>query len=476
MSKYSEKDCIKFKQKGITLIALIITIIVMLILSGVVLELVIGENGLINTAKSAKKESNYSEAKESLELFLLDIKTQVIDEERRATVVTDCDKLIGKDNITENDIKYENDYALIKYKNYEFKVDEQLRIIDSKQDENGNNNNDNNGTTYETTANIFDYSQGARVTYVTNIYSNSGQLMNGGYTGVNTAVGNNTESFWLASNYWNVQGCLENDSSIGNISYLHNGELKAEKSATTLIGRNTDKQTIIIDPRAYYGDTQNYTFEIDDLYLASANSDGDVGRFSIYISSGDENVATDPNDSSWEYVTEGEITTVAKNEKVYTGNLKFKYIKLDISSRNCGYMELAAIKGFKKIGTDGGIQLLAKQEGKKINIIASDDNSGISEIQIKRPNGAVTSEKINFFKNYSTKVNATQNGTYAITAINKEGTSKEIKIAINGLGQDADIYEYEGNLFNYNQGTRVTYATNVYRSFRTSSKWRIYWI
>ena len=40
-------------KNGITLIALIVTIILMLILAGVVISLTIGENGLINTAKYA---------------------------------------------------------------------------------------------------------------------------------------------------------------------------------------------------------------------------------------------------------------------------------------------------------------------------------------------------------------------------------------------------------------------------------------
>ena len=43
------------RNRGITLIALIITIIIMLILVGVVLTLSIGENGLFNTAKYASR-------------------------------------------------------------------------------------------------------------------------------------------------------------------------------------------------------------------------------------------------------------------------------------------------------------------------------------------------------------------------------------------------------------------------------------
>ena len=38
------------KQKGITLIALVITIIILLILAGVVINLTLGENGIIRLA------------------------------------------------------------------------------------------------------------------------------------------------------------------------------------------------------------------------------------------------------------------------------------------------------------------------------------------------------------------------------------------------------------------------------------------
>lgn len=50
------------KEKGITLIALIITIIILLILAGVTISLTLGDNGLFNTAKRAV--SNYTNAAE----------------------------------------------------------------------------------------------------------------------------------------------------------------------------------------------------------------------------------------------------------------------------------------------------------------------------------------------------------------------------------------------------------------------------
>lgn len=41
------------KENAITLIALVITIIILLILAGVTINILIGENGLFNTAKNA---------------------------------------------------------------------------------------------------------------------------------------------------------------------------------------------------------------------------------------------------------------------------------------------------------------------------------------------------------------------------------------------------------------------------------------
>ena len=48
---------INSKNNGITLIALVITIIVLIILAGVAISLTIGENGLLNRTKYAKEES-----------------------------------------------------------------------------------------------------------------------------------------------------------------------------------------------------------------------------------------------------------------------------------------------------------------------------------------------------------------------------------------------------------------------------------
>ena len=49
---------VKQNNKGITLIALVVTIVVLLILAGITITAVIGDNGLINRAKTAAEKTN----------------------------------------------------------------------------------------------------------------------------------------------------------------------------------------------------------------------------------------------------------------------------------------------------------------------------------------------------------------------------------------------------------------------------------
>ena len=55
------------KNKGITLIALVITIVVLLILASISIGVLVGDNGIINQSKKAKEETEISEEKELLE-------------------------------------------------------------------------------------------------------------------------------------------------------------------------------------------------------------------------------------------------------------------------------------------------------------------------------------------------------------------------------------------------------------------------
>lgn len=64
--------------KGLTLVALVITIIILLILSGIVLNLTIGKNGIITNAKEAKKAQEIAEIKERLSLEIATAESDAI--------------------------------------------------------------------------------------------------------------------------------------------------------------------------------------------------------------------------------------------------------------------------------------------------------------------------------------------------------------------------------------------------------------
>lgn len=55
-------------QKGITLVALVITIIVLLILAGITISLTVGQRGILNRAQEAGKNYQNAAAKEDEDL------------------------------------------------------------------------------------------------------------------------------------------------------------------------------------------------------------------------------------------------------------------------------------------------------------------------------------------------------------------------------------------------------------------------
>lgn len=58
----------KRESKGITLIALVITIIVLLILAGVTIATLTGDNGILTKATEAKEQTELADEKEKVEL------------------------------------------------------------------------------------------------------------------------------------------------------------------------------------------------------------------------------------------------------------------------------------------------------------------------------------------------------------------------------------------------------------------------
>ena len=88
----------KFKNnKGITLIALVITIIVLLILAGVSVSMLSGENGILNQATNAKKQTEQASTDEAVKLAALSALTAGNGEMKLDVLSSELSEVAGKE-------------------------------------------------------------------------------------------------------------------------------------------------------------------------------------------------------------------------------------------------------------------------------------------------------------------------------------------------------------------------------------------
>ena len=120
-------------QKGITLVALVITTIILLVVAGITVVALSGENGLFSKTKQPREKYSISEAKEKLTTKLIQLQTEVTDEEQRSATIEDINKLVDEnskyyDKEIEG-VKDRNENKLVKISGYYFEVDGQLNIV-----------------------------------------------------------------------------------------------------------------------------------------------------------------------------------------------------------------------------------------------------------------------------------------------------------------------------------------------------------
>ena len=120
-SKINENSKSNF---GITLIALIVTIIILLILGGIALATLTGENGLFARAKQAKENYSVSSAKEKLQLAISDL---MVEQTSKGENLTKED--LPKINNNEIDVKSTETFPIeVICENYIFNVDENFTV------------------------------------------------------------------------------------------------------------------------------------------------------------------------------------------------------------------------------------------------------------------------------------------------------------------------------------------------------------
>ena len=103
----------KNKQKGITLIALVVTIIVLIILAGVSINMLVGDNGIITQAQSAQRETEEAEAREKLEMALLDLQMEKYTNPNYNDEQFITDYLASQGMVAQDDIVIVGDYQFI---------------------------------------------------------------------------------------------------------------------------------------------------------------------------------------------------------------------------------------------------------------------------------------------------------------------------------------------------------------------------
>ena len=98
-----------YNTKGITLIGLVITIIILLIVAGIAIGTLIGKDGILKRTKSSEEEYMQAQAKEKLELILYQLQM---------------------DKVTNQEYN-NNDFIDDKFKNENMEINENIVIVDS---------------------------------------------------------------------------------------------------------------------------------------------------------------------------------------------------------------------------------------------------------------------------------------------------------------------------------------------------------
>ena len=117
----------KFNNKGITLVALVITIIVLLILAGVSLSLTIGENGILTKARDSK--ARYEEAREYERVQLVIADAQMRSNSKKITYKNLKDAADNEFGENQYKLKYD-----LSEKNFKLTVNESGKTYDIPAD------------------------------------------------------------------------------------------------------------------------------------------------------------------------------------------------------------------------------------------------------------------------------------------------------------------------------------------------------
>ncbi|MGN1298007.1 MAG: leucine-rich repeat domain-containing protein [Clostridia bacterium] len=119
--------------KGITLIALVITIIVLLILAGVTILALTGENGILTQANNAKEQNNRAQSEEEVKLAIANLKIEEsqkdMNQEEKANVLKKELQRLYPEQKTESTVSIIGTGFLINHRGCEFEIDKDYNVF-----------------------------------------------------------------------------------------------------------------------------------------------------------------------------------------------------------------------------------------------------------------------------------------------------------------------------------------------------------
>ena len=118
-----ENKEMKIKERGITLIALVVTIVILLILAGITIGAISGDNGIINKAKEAKTDAEIAQWNEKIDQAIIDAESK----HRNPTMDNVKEELKNKGIITE--------YSQVNDKTGAITTNEPVATIEGKLDD-----------------------------------------------------------------------------------------------------------------------------------------------------------------------------------------------------------------------------------------------------------------------------------------------------------------------------------------------------
>lgn len=108
----------KNKEKGVTLIALVVSIIVLIILAGVSIAMLVGENGIITQAQRAKEETEQAQILEEISLYISEYQANQYAGTETRNLSEYLKEKLGVDPVSEN-----------KYGTLIFKIDNKILTV-----------------------------------------------------------------------------------------------------------------------------------------------------------------------------------------------------------------------------------------------------------------------------------------------------------------------------------------------------------